>query len=1171
VAKEAVSRDLVGLALSGGGIRSASFNLGVLQALDHYELLRYVDYLATVSGGGYIGARFTSAIRTRPEPGSPSERPSREGAPQPESDPEDRLLKAGPDGRQEPETKRFLEAGHFLGHLLLLANRYFIGLAKINLALGSMILMLCALVALIWRFLDETPACELILMLTGGTIYEAVRPFLFSLIFLLAWAIGWGLSSIWPRGCPRALVLGAVVELALVSATLVWRWLETSSVEVVLGSATLVWRRPDSSHPPVVGLHSNDLLWLLMRPLPFLLTLAWPLACVIVLPGPGSRGTDHGAGRGRRERSWGVVLAISLIAATVAVGWRFLEAHGLAALRAEDPWWLLLRPLPFLLAIGCPIGWWLTTKRSETPALDIGARMQWLFLLAGICFLIGSAVWLATPSISLVLPTRFTPANQNRTGLPTTVVPFLLAILVVALLPFLSPRRLLESGLRPQKFWEPWVFYIACTAAVVGVPLLGIWFFARHNISGLNAEREHKLLPYDLEWDRFWRRAKKEAKEAEASGAVLGAAGAVPGAESPAAKIWGQLRLDQRKRIEDILATKTWGQENPLLPIQFGTIQYETNEYINKYMFSEHAIGLHQLPVFQKFREAQTRIETIPDTEERERRQFPQWPDLKRLLDQEEGLSLSEAEKSPLVGKINRLFLEASYPDEVTRHTLIRRSPLIHYDQWTRSILCLGFGLVALVSAWLIRINGTSLHQFYRDQLAAVYIWHGGGGNEDPPLSGLKAGLDRGGPYHLICATFNAVNFRDLLLRLTQVAGRARPPESRPTMNDGKSATPCTPKPAQKRSVGDEILATPLPGPARDRDTFIFSHQYCGCDTTGYCRTESYRSNGEALTLSEAVALSGAAVSPSQSGNPLSLFLAVLNLRLGQWLPNPARPNLPTQPSIWQLLNDRSPGIAGRNYFFISDGGHHENLGLGVLLQRRCRLIIVSDATADRPYTFEDFLQLCRRERVDHGIRFYDALSGPGADEEEVPLDSVRPQVWRSDYKEKVPEKKGRDWLSERHFFIARISYPAPADDFGMQAKETLLAPGSEDSNGEPGEAYLVYLKPSLTGDEENDLKKHWAENPEFPHDPTANQFYDFNMVESYRQLGYHMGQELCRNLLSSESPSGFDHRRFSLIHSWIRDWIDRHRAGARDTGARGLNDSPRQVVPLSSSAPPSG
>ncbi|MGB6470343.1 MAG: hypothetical protein WBE88_05760, partial [Candidatus Acidiferrales bacterium] len=47
--------NLVGVAFSGGGIRSATFNLGVLQGLAEMKLLQRVDYLSTVSGGGYIG------------------------------------------------------------------------------------------------------------------------------------------------------------------------------------------------------------------------------------------------------------------------------------------------------------------------------------------------------------------------------------------------------------------------------------------------------------------------------------------------------------------------------------------------------------------------------------------------------------------------------------------------------------------------------------------------------------------------------------------------------------------------------------------------------------------------------------------------------------------------------------------------------------------------------------------------------------------------------------------------------------------------------------------------------------------------------------------------------------------------------------------------------------
>ncbi len=60
--RRALAMDLSGLSFSGGGIRSATFNLGILQALADLGLLRRFDYLSTVSGGGYIGSWLTALI-----------------------------------------------------------------------------------------------------------------------------------------------------------------------------------------------------------------------------------------------------------------------------------------------------------------------------------------------------------------------------------------------------------------------------------------------------------------------------------------------------------------------------------------------------------------------------------------------------------------------------------------------------------------------------------------------------------------------------------------------------------------------------------------------------------------------------------------------------------------------------------------------------------------------------------------------------------------------------------------------------------------------------------------------------------------------------------------------------------------------------------------------------
>ncbi|CAN5810553.1 hypothetical protein BH11VER1_BH11VER1_03780 [soil metagenome] len=56
--------NVVGLALSGGGVRSATFALGVLQALAEKGRLRQIDYLSTVSGGGFTGS-FLGRLFTR--------------------------------------------------------------------------------------------------------------------------------------------------------------------------------------------------------------------------------------------------------------------------------------------------------------------------------------------------------------------------------------------------------------------------------------------------------------------------------------------------------------------------------------------------------------------------------------------------------------------------------------------------------------------------------------------------------------------------------------------------------------------------------------------------------------------------------------------------------------------------------------------------------------------------------------------------------------------------------------------------------------------------------------------------------------------------------------------------------------------------------------------------
>src|SRR5437764_10870233 len=72
--------------ISGGGIRSATFALGVIQRLADYKLLSKFDFLSSVSGGGYIGGLLSSFIRRNPGGAEDVER-GINGAPDPNRNP----------------------------------------------------------------------------------------------------------------------------------------------------------------------------------------------------------------------------------------------------------------------------------------------------------------------------------------------------------------------------------------------------------------------------------------------------------------------------------------------------------------------------------------------------------------------------------------------------------------------------------------------------------------------------------------------------------------------------------------------------------------------------------------------------------------------------------------------------------------------------------------------------------------------------------------------------------------------------------------------------------------------------------------------------------------------------------------------------------------------------
>src|SRR5262249_2322352 len=141
------------------------------------DLLRWSDYLSTVSGGGYIGS-FLCGLANRP---GVSIRPG--------PDSMDDELGPPSGGPQTARIRRLVRGGDYLNHPLRFANHYLLGLVLHNRAFFTGLVFCCALAAWLWRLLDPSPTADWLLVFTGGWVQEANRPFLPAIGFLALWLL----------------------------------------------------------------------------------------------------------------------------------------------------------------------------------------------------------------------------------------------------------------------------------------------------------------------------------------------------------------------------------------------------------------------------------------------------------------------------------------------------------------------------------------------------------------------------------------------------------------------------------------------------------------------------------------------------------------------------------------------------------------------------------------------------------------------------------------------------------------------------------------------------------------------------------------------------------------------------------------------------------------------
>lgn len=370
-------------------------------------------------------------------------------------------------------------------------------------------------------------------------------------------------------------------------------------------------------------------------------------------------------------------------------------------------------------------------------------------------------------------------------------------------------------------------------------------------------------------------------------------------------------------------------------------------------------------------------------------------------------------------------------------------------------LTALVLALPALLAARFINANKFSLHAMYRMRLIRTFLGASHPGRQENPFTGFDpednlpmANLHRERPFHVVNCALNLVK-------------------------------------------GDKLAWQ-----QRKAESFTITRLHSGSCRVGYQNSEKFgrpepkvpkqtRSHVKpqdkgGITLGGAITISGAAASPNMgyhSSAMVTMIMTLFNARLGAWLANPGEAGR----GIWQK---ESPTFAVRPFIdeafglttdsnawiYLSDGGHFENLALYEMVLRRCRTILVVDASCDPAFNYEDLGNAIRKIRIDMGI----------------PIEFGAAPA--------MPKKLGE---SGSHSAVARIMYSCV----------------DKDPNGLPAEdGTLLYIKPSLNGNEPQDVLAYARLNQGFPHESTADQWFDEPQFESYRRLGFHCMDEVLQD-----------------------------------------------------------
>ena len=372
----------------------------------------------------------------------------------------------------------------------------------------------------------------------------------------------------------------------------------------------------------------------------------------------------------------------------------------------------------------------------------------------------------------------------------------------------------------------------------------------------------------------------------------------------------------------------------------------------------------------------------------------------------------------------------------------------LHGSHWAWVIgTAVALAALAWIMAMLVGVNTFSLHSMYANRLTRAYLgathkarrphWFTGFDPQDnPPLDRRNPQVGPPRPYEPLFQVINTA------LNLVQASG-------------GR-----------------------LEWQQRKAASFTFTPLHCGSTVLGYVPTDAYgRDDGAGVSIGRAMAISGAAASPNMGYHSSTLVAAVMsffNVRLGWWMPNTRIESradwgqMEPGNGLATLLAETLAGTSdAQDFVYLSDGGHFENLGLYEMVRRRCRHIVVVDATADADFSHDDLQSAVRKIRIDLGMSVEFAHGLPTAE-------SVR--------------RTGQPWA------LGRVVYRD-------------IDPPDRAHPGRPlPDGHLVYLKPALWDGLPLDVDRYAKSLPKrsspFPHQTTGDQFFDEAQFESYRMLG---------------------------------------------------------------------